>query len=87
MAMPTQSGKRKGAGRRRKKKTCPFCKEKTREVDYTADSLARYLTERGKIVSRRTSGCCAKHQRRLAVALRRAREMALVPYVGVEREA
>lgn len=78
----TAASRRRGSGRRRKKKVCPFCQEKVAEISYLDETLGRYLTERGRIVSRRVSGCCAKHQRRLSVAIRRAREMALLPFVG-----
>ena len=86
MSLAPPSGKRKGTGRRRRKKVCVFCKDKIRQIDYKAETLGKYLTERGKIVSRRTSGCCAAHQRVLAVAIRNAREMALLPYLGREKE-
>jgi small subunit ribosomal protein S18 len=57
--------------------------EKTKEIDYkNADMLRRYVTERGKIRSGRKSGTCAKHQRRLAVALKRARYLALLPFTS-----
>ena len=62
------------------RKVCAFCLEKTKEIDYkNADMLRRYVTERGKIRSGRKSGTCAKHQRRLAVAIKRARHLALIP--------
>jgi small subunit ribosomal protein S18 len=60
---------------------CEFCAEKLDEVDYKdVDRLSKFLTERSKIFSRRSAGTCAKHQRKLAVALKRARHMALLPY-------
>ncbi len=68
-------------GRRRFKK-CAFCNDKNLEIDYKQpDVLGRYLTERGKIRPRRQTGTCAKHQRRLAVAIKRARHLALLPFV------
>ena len=68
--------------RRPKKKVCAFCAEKSNGIDYKdANKLRKYITERGKIAPRRGTGCCAKHQRELAVAIKRARGMALLPYV------
>ncbi|MBU0619020.1 30S ribosomal protein S18 [Patescibacteria group bacterium] len=61
---------------------CAFCEEK-KEPDYkTVDSLVKHLSGRGKILSRKKSGLCAKHQRRLATAVKRARHLALLPFVG-----
>ncbi len=76
------------AGKRRRKKVCPFCKDKNPIIDYKAvDRLKRYLSDRGKLVPRRIAGTCAKHHRELSVVIRRARTMALMPYVGSgERE-
>lgn len=76
------------AGKRRRKKVCPFCKDKSPIIDYkAADRLKRYLSDRGKIVPRRIAGTCAKHHRELSIVIRRARTMALLPYVGSgERE-
>ena len=69
-----------GPGRR---KSCFFCKSKVEEVDYkNVNELRRYVSERGKIRSRRISGACRRHQRQVAVAVKRAREIALLPYVG-----
>jgi len=80
-------GRRSGGGggsRRRftsRRKVCAFCLEKTRTIDYKdVSTLRRFLTERGKIKSRRKTGTCAKHQRRLAVAIKRARHLALLPF-------
>ena len=68
--------------RRPKKKVCAFCAEKSNGIDYKdAAKLRKYITQRGKIAPRRGTGCCAKHQRELAVAIKRARVMALLPYV------
>jgi small subunit ribosomal protein S18 len=68
-------------GYRPKKKVCYFCKEGV-EIDYkNYELLSRFLSEKAKIRSRRATGTCAKHQRRLAVAIKRAREMGLLPYV------
>ncbi|NQT84982.1 30S ribosomal protein S18 [bacterium] len=66
----------------RKKKACRFCVNKVERVDYKDVSILRkFLTDRAKIFPRRTSGNCAKHQRQLAVAIKRARYMALLPCV------
>lgn len=67
-----------------KRKLCRFCKDKIKYIDYKdVKLLERFITERGKIVSRRVSGNCAKHQRRLAEAIKRARIMALLPFVKI----
>ncbi|MCY0899681.1 MAG: 30S ribosomal protein S18 [Firmicutes bacterium] len=72
---------RKERGRRPKKKVCGFCVDKVQRVDYKeATRLRRYITERGKILPRRISGNCAKHQRQLTVAIKRSRIMALLPF-------
>ncbi|HKL85010.1 MAG TPA: 30S ribosomal protein S18 [Treponemataceae bacterium] len=64
-----------------RKKVCRFCTQKTK-IDYKdADALRRYTTERGKILPRRITGTCAKHQRRLALEIKRARALAMLPYV------
>ena len=75
------SATRRPAGRRRK--CCFFCKSKVDEVDYkNVNELRRYVSEKGKIRNRRISGACRRHQRQVAVAVKRARELALLPYVG-----
>ncbi|MBN1829736.1 MAG: 30S ribosomal protein S18 [Deltaproteobacteria bacterium] len=66
-----------------KRKVCRFCVESELKIDYkNADILFHFLTERGKIVPRRISGTCAKHQRELTVAIKRARNLALIPFVA-----
>jgi small subunit ribosomal protein S18 len=66
-----------------RKRGCYFCKEKVEEVDYkNFNQLRRYISEKGKIRSRRITGACRRHQRQVAVAVKRAREMALLPYVA-----
>ncbi len=66
-----------------RKKVCNFCVEKSEYIDYKdVAKLRRYITEKGKIVPRRQTGTCAKHQRELTTAIKRARFMALIPYVG-----
>jgi small subunit ribosomal protein S18 len=65
-----------------KKKVCRFCTQKLK-IDYKdADTLRRFITERGKILPRRITGTCAKHQRALSEAIKRARVLALLPYVA-----
>lgn len=75
-----QRRQRPAAGSRRRK-YCHFCKEGIDVVDYKdAQTLRRFMSERGKIRSRRTTGACRRHQRQVAVAIKRAREIALLPY-------
>ncbi|MDR7542796.1 MAG: 30S ribosomal protein S18 [Armatimonadota bacterium] len=75
--------KKQWRGRRPKRKSCAFCAEKVKEIDFKdALRVRRYVTDRGKILPRRVSGNCAKHQRMLAVAIKRARELAMLPYTG-----
>jgi small subunit ribosomal protein S18 len=79
------SRKRKGpaAGAPSRRKSCYFCREKIEEVDYkNYNQLRRFASEKGKIRSRRITGACRRHQDQIAVAVKRAREMALLPYVG-----
>lgn len=72
--------------RRPKKKFCVFCAEKAVDIDYKdINRLKRFLTEKGKIIPRRVTGNCAKHQRVLARAIKRAREMALIPYTSDQK--
>ncbi len=73
--------RRGGAGIRRRKKVCVFC-GKDNEISYKDTAkLKKYVSERGKILPRRVTGCCAKHQRAITVAVKRARHVALMPYV------
>ncbi len=73
-----EGGRGRGFGRR---KVCRFCAEKAAKVDYKDQGQLKYfLTERGKIIPRRISGNCAKHQREVATAIKRARVLALLPY-------
>ena len=66
-----------------RRKSCYFCREKIEEVDYkNYNQLRRFASEKGKIRSRRITGACRRHQDQIAVAVKRAREMALLPYVG-----
>ena len=74
-----------GGGRRymARPKICQFCADKTIHIDYkSSDMMRRFVTEEGKIRPRRQTGTCARHQRELAVAVKRARHIALVPFVG-----
>lgn len=81
--MSEERGRRPMRGRRPRRKVCAFCAEKATSIDYKdANKLRKFLTERGKITPRRASGTCAKHQRQLAVAIKRARIMAMLPYVS-----
>ncbi|SHH98952.1 30S ribosomal protein S18 [Clostridium grantii] len=67
--------------RKKRKKVCSFCADKSKAIDYKdVNKLKKYITERGKILPRRISGNCAKHQRELTVAIKKARIMALLPY-------
>ena len=68
---------------RKRKKVCQFCADKSEYIDYKDTAkLRRFLSERGKILPRRTTGTCAEHQRQLTVAIKRARQIALLPYVA-----
>lgn len=63
-------------------KTCPVCEAGVRVLDYKDErTLSRFLTDRGKILPSRLSGMCARHQRQLSVAIKRARQLALLPYI------
>ena len=92
--MPPTRDKRDGAGPRGRgkggdkagaqirRRNCYFCREKIDEVDYkNYNQLRRYVSEKGKIRSRRITGACRRHQGQIAVAVKRAREVALLPYV------
>lgn len=69
--------------RRAKKKVCAFCVDKVADIDYKeVAKLRKYISERGKILPRRISGNCAKHQRQLTTAIKRARHIALLPYTA-----
>jgi small subunit ribosomal protein S18 len=74
---------RKSAPREFKKKICTFCKDKVPEINYKDTGLLRkFVSDRGKIRPRRVSGNCRQHQRDVAVAVKNAREMALLPYTA-----
>ncbi len=66
-----------------RRKVCRFCADSSIEIDYKdSKNLRSFITERGKIIPRRITGTCAKHQRTLATAIKQARTIALLPYVG-----
>lgn len=70
-------------GRKARKKVCGFCVDKVENIDYKDIArLRRYMSERGKILPRRVTGTCARHQRELTVAIKRARRLALLPYTA-----
>jgi len=74
---------RRERGRKPKKKVCSFCQEKIKHIDYKQyDKLAKFITERGKILPRRITGNCANHQRQLTRAIKRARLVALLPFTS-----
>ena len=75
------ASKMRRGGMRRRKKVCVFCGEKNGVIDYKdVNKLKRYVSERGKILPSRITGNCAKHQKHLTVAIKRARHIALMPY-------
>lgn len=81
--MANREGGRRNSGklRRAKRKVCAFCMDKSEYIDYKdINKLRKYVTERGKILPRRISGNCSKHQRELTTAIKRARQVALLPY-------
>lgn len=76
---------RRERGRKARRKVCNFCVDKVDTIDYKeTGKLRRYVTERGKILPRRISGTCAKHQRKLTIAIKRSRIVALLPFTTAE---
>ena len=74
---------RRDRGRRPRRKVCTFCVDKVEHIGYKdVAKLRRFITERGKILPRRISGNCAKHQRQVTVAIKRARNIALLPFTA-----
>lgn len=72
----------RGPRMRKRRKVCQFCADKCENIDYKdAAKIRRMISERGKILPRRTTGTCAMHQRELTVAIKRARQIALLPFV------
>ena len=83
MAFERENRGPRSGGRKGRKKVCSFCVDKLGPIDYKdVPRLRRYLSERAKIVPRRVTGTRAKYQRMLATAIKRARQMALLPYVS-----
>ncbi|MBU1163565.1 MAG: 30S ribosomal protein S18 [Proteobacteria bacterium] len=87
MAVPSNSGRTTGTqGKKRiyhRRKLCRFCADTSLAINYKDPKTLKYfVTERGKIIPRRISGTCAKHQRALTKAIKQARTIALLPYVG-----
>lgn len=76
-----KGGKTDKAFRRPRKKVCNFCVDKVEEIDYKdVEKLKKYVSDKGKILPRRVTGTCAKHQRKVTEAIQRARHIALLPY-------
>jgi len=88
MAAPARGNRKRPDSRKRKRffhrrKVCRFCADSSMVIDYKEPRTLRYfISERGKIIPRRITGTCAKHQRSLTVAIKRARTIALLPYIG-----
>ena len=82
----SRGGRQTGGRRRfhRRRKVCSFCVDKVQAIDYKdVDTIRRFLDDHGKIRARRKTGTCAKHQRRLALAIKRARHLALLPFTAI----
>jgi small subunit ribosomal protein S18 len=85
---PTRRRDRKGGPGGGRRKSCQYCRDKVEFVDYKdITSLRKFISDRGKIRSRRITGACRRHQNQIATAVKRARELALLPYVGDTRES
>ena len=79
--MEKEKNERPFRARKAKKKVCQFCVDKVSDIDYKdVAKLRRYVSERAKILPRRITGTCAKHQRQLTIAIKRARHIALLPF-------
>ena len=79
----SERSERPARGRRTKRKVCIFCADKVASIDYKDTfKLRKFISERGKIVPRRISGCCAKHQREVTESIKRARHIALLPFTS-----
>lgn len=73
--------RRERGGKKARRRVCSFCADKMADIEYKdAGRLRKYITERGKILPRRITGNCAKHQRQLTIAIKRARHLALLPF-------
>jgi small subunit ribosomal protein S18 len=80
---PTRRRDKKGGPGSGRRKPCPYCKEKIEQADYKdTATLRKFISEKGKIRSRRITGACRRHQSQIARAVKRARELALLPYVN-----
>jgi small subunit ribosomal protein S18 len=80
---PVRRRDRKGGPTSTRRKSCPYCRDKVEQVDYKdLGMLRRFISDRGKIRSRRITGACRRHQSQVARAVKRARELALLPYVA-----
>ena len=80
---PTRRRDKKGGGGSGRRKPCAFCRDKVEFVDYKdVSTLRKFISDRGKIRSRRITGACRRHQNQIATAVKRARELALLPYVA-----
>ena len=80
---PTRRRDKKGGPGSGRRKSCGFCRDKVDQVDYKdVTTLKKYVSDRGKIRSRRITGACRRHQAQLALAVKRARELGLLPYVA-----
>jgi len=86
-AKPVRRRDKKGGPGSGRRKPCQHCRDKVDQVDYKdVGTLRRFVSERGKIRSRRISGACRRHQSQIATAVKRARELALLPYVADARD-
>lgn len=73
----------RGRGRKTRRKVCAFCVDKVEQIDYKdVAKLRRYISERAKIMPRRVVGTCARHQRQLTVAIKRARHLGMLPFIS-----
>ncbi|ADU28009.1 30S ribosomal protein S18 [Ethanoligenens harbinense] len=83
MSREDREGRGDRRGRKGRRKVCSFCVDKVESIDYKdIAKLRKYLSERAKILPRRVTGTCAHHQRELTIAIKRARHLALLPYVS-----
>src|SRR3954468_8111427 len=83
----TRRREKKGGPGSTRRKPCPYCRDKIAQVDYKdIGTLRKFVSDRGKIRSRRITGACRRHQSQIARAVKRARELALLHYVGEDRE-
>ena len=81
--MPERPEREIRRGRKGRRKVCTFCVDRAEFIDYNdVAKLRRFISERGKILPRRVTGTCARHQRELTVAIKRARHLALLPYTS-----